>query len=276
MSLDKLVPIDNLEEARLNNTKVYIHNEHRFVLPILRECQLNGDLPMPCNLILLDAHPDSSPFNNENGINATDNSLSQSEFIDICDQSLAKDDGNWVIAGFETGLIKDILIFGVNRDYQSFNDDLYRDRLGGVHKIFIFQGFPVDELHSRGWLIDIPKMGENQSKMDIIEWGLQKGTGFNFLNQNKNLALVIDLDCFTIDWKDELISWPNEFFEAKFIKEKGSLSWSGSKFIKALLPKLGTITIAKEPDYCGDMETSNKILNQVNKYVFKDKLLFNI
>ena len=272
MSLDKLVTIDNLHETQLNNTKVFIHDEHRFVLPIIRERQLKGDLPIPCNIILFDAHPDSSPFSNDDGINATDKNLSQDQFIDICNNSLAKDDGNWVIAGFEFGLIKDILIFGVNRDTNPFPDDLYRDGQGREHKIFIFSNYPVDELHSRGWLIDIPKMEENQSKMDIIEWGLQKGKGFNFLNENKNLALVIDLDCFTIDWKDELIIWPDECFETKFLREKGALNWTGLKFINSLLPKLGTITIAREPDYCGSIESSNILLKQANKYLFESKL----
>lgn len=272
MSLNKLVTIDNLQETQLNDTKVYIHDEHRFVLPILRECQLKGELPMPCNLILFDAHTDCSPFDNESRINATDKSLTQSEFVDICNNRLAKDDGNWVKAGFEFGLIKDILIFGVNRDSNPFPDDLYRDGQGQEHKIFIFSSFPVDELHSTGWLINIPKMEENKPMMDIIEWGFQEGRGFNFLNENKNLALVIDLDCFTIDWKDELILWPDECFEAKFSKPKGYHKWSGYKFINSLLPKLGTITIAKEPDYCGDMASANKLLNQVNKYLFEDKL----
>lgn len=274
MSLDLLKEIDNLEEYSIENINTYIHKEHRFALPILNYCQTNEILPKPCNVILFDAHHDSAPLINRDEFlrNATEE-YSDEEFIILCKEHLCKNDDDWVTAGFELGIIGDIIIFGVNQNFDAHPDNLYVDANGVNHKIFLLPSFPIDELHSRGWLCDIAKISENKEFMDIIDWGNVEGVGLNFINDSKNLALIIDLDCFAIDWKDVLFPWPDELFQAKFSESIGTLEWSGQKFMEELQKKLGIITIAREPTYCGSEKYSDIILSKVCKFIFNDKLV---
>lgn len=112
----------------------------------------------------------------------------------------------------------------------------------------------------------------NKDIFSIIDWGLVKE---EFTNNNRNLALIIDLDCFIINYKDETFPWPDELFEKKFLEHKGNLNWSGQKFMQELHKKLGVITIAKEPDYCGDTRNVNLVLNKVSKFIFNNGLLID-
>ena len=277
MSLDLLKKIDELEECSVEDVITFIHKEHRFVLAILNYCQNNKILPKPCNVILFDAHHDFTPLANKNDVlQSIKKEYSDEEMINICNDYLNKLDDDWVTGGFELGIIGDILIFGVEKDIDGDFNNCYMDNNGGNHKIYIFSCLPIDELHSRGVFIDIPKMDANKDVMDIIEWGLVKGNGFKFTNYSKKLALIIDLDCFIINYKDETFPWPDELFEKKFLELKGNLSWSGQKFMEELHKKLGVITIAKEPSYCGDERNVDVVLNKISKYIFNGKLVIRL
>ena len=62
MTLGDLRSIDNLQEGAFEGRPVYMHDEHRFVLPILFEAQQAGDLTQPCRLIMFDARRARHPL----------------------------------------------------------------------------------------------------------------------------------------------------------------------------------------------------------------------
>ncbi len=56
--LTHLESIDNLKPLKFKDKEGWIHNDHRFVLPLVYDAQERGLLPKPCKIIGFDFHTD--------------------------------------------------------------------------------------------------------------------------------------------------------------------------------------------------------------------------
>lgn len=275
--LELLYRIDELKTGTINNRPLYYHKEHRFALPLIYYAQLTKKLPKPCNLILFDQHHDMAPVDEiyncrpEIGVNEEITS-----FIDYCQNVLSKLDDNWITAGFEIGIIKDVIAFGVRINNDAYSDHTYKDKNEGEHKVYINSTFPSHELYNRGILGDIAKMEQYQEIHNILDWGIVKGEGFRFLDNRNDLIVSIDLDCFAIEF-DEAITfpWHNKIFHNKFTEtfpNSHTPIKSGREFNQKLMEKCNLVTIAREPEYCGGESDADEIFTKMNKYMFDNKI----
>jgi len=59
MTLDPLRMRDGLKEIPFPGCPAYVHDDHRFVLPLIFYAQEQGSLTRPSKLIMIDGHHDA-------------------------------------------------------------------------------------------------------------------------------------------------------------------------------------------------------------------------
>jgi hypothetical protein len=91
----------------------------------------------------------------------------------------------------------------------------------------------------------------------------------------EKLLFDIDLDAFAMKWEDFLFAWRPEVWDKRFIHEAdyfASAGWSGKRFVQELLPRVGLITVAREPLGCGGEAEMQQIFRDFNGFVFDDQI----
>jgi len=272
--LDELGEIDSLRQVSQTSPKCFLHDDHRWVLPIISSAQESGDLPRPCTIVMFDAHHDSfDPECLSEIEQIREAGCSYNQLIGLCRDHLLKIDNDWLRAGMQLGLIDHAAIFGVEdrRDAQKFKE--FKDSKGNVHKIEM-AALPGVELEYQGGLCDMASHG-NRTLWDILGWRIEPGVGFGFQSKSPRILLDFDLDCFVIRWNrfhTYNFPWPDEVFEKEFLAPTYEEGWSGKTFVANLIARAGLVTIAREPGFCGGEEKCNAVLAKVNRYLFDEKL----
>ncbi|MBD3337767.1 MAG: hypothetical protein GF353_01575 [Candidatus Lokiarchaeota archaeon] len=277
MPLTRLKKLDELKEVSYSNHKIFIHRDHRYILPIIFHAQNLKYLPKPSTLVFFDYHPDNIKVEDMTKItNILQNGLNLDTLIDFCMNDLKKNDDDWLLTGIELGLIDDVVIFGVNSHFSSFPDDIYIDNNNIKHKIIIKHSHPGNLLHYQGDLSDTARSTELESMWKILNWKFSPEMQcFNFYKNTKRIILDFDLDAFIVQWEEYLFPWPDEVFDDRYLKESEYYTtngWTGKKFVRKLIEKAGIITIASEPTCCGNEVKSEIVFNKLNKYIFDDEL----
>jgi hypothetical protein len=272
-SLQPLVEIDKLREIDGLGKPAFIHDDHRWVLPILAWAQMEGLIMTPSLLVLFDRHTDFAiPFlgADEQGRKlATEyNAVPTVEAaIQVCWEHADPNDGDWVSAGMELGIIGDAVVFGAEAGHQcdSRKGFPYLDMQGRQHSFWSLP-WPSGCLLHQGCLAD--HYYEPRGLWDALGW---KPGALNL--EGRSLILDFDLDAFAIDTHlGPNFSWPERIFEHQFHSKSNAASIEGmtaADFVSDLVRESSMITFAREPNYCGGEQDSDAIFELMNRYMFK-------
>lgn len=180
MGIEELVALDGLRRFRWQDKEVLLHEDHRWVLPMVADAQERGGLPRPVRVVLFDRHTDAA----EPGELTCD--LSVDGVIETCKHRLSHHDDDWIVAGIRMGLLADVFIFGV--------DDRMGDLPKAVGEFGIFGRFEMP-----GKLGDIGVRAR-----EVLDW------------TQSPILLDIDLDCFAYAYRDRVMAWDQSVFESEF------------------------------------------------------------
>lgn len=153
---------------------------------------------------------------------------------------------------FCIGVLKDNNVFDINERY---NDSEQK------HKLYTLEHLDV-EVGNRG------KLGDSSYQEEEYQYLRQI---FSYNNRMgpivKPYILDIDLDCFSAECVDRTIAWPEDILYRKYVANVQS-----NMLLNQLLGNSRIITICREPECCGGLGESNKILYYIDKYFFSHQL----
>jgi hypothetical protein len=199
--------------------------------------------------------------------------------VDLCDDQnsgLSSQDNDWLRAGMELGLFRDAVLFGVQHDGGLEFPLEFDDHRGNCHRIESLPR-PNDCIGYQGVLGDA--ISGLPAPQRVLGWAHRAGVAW-FVKRAEKFLLDIDLDCFAISWSDHTFPWPEQVFDAEFLKP--SVHWTtrgktGRDFFRALMEGAGIVTIATEPGCCGDRNGDgpnvHQILSSLDRCCFDGKLL---
>lgn len=99
--------------------------------------------------------------------------------------------------------------------------------------------------------------------------------GYNLTNDHEYVdeecqhpfILDFDLDCFSGQIAGGTFAWPEKLFSNRYVREIKT-----NYFVKELINRAAIVTICREPNCCGGIGESNKILKYLDKYFFEGQL----
>jgi hypothetical protein len=274
MPLASLKRLDGLRDIAFAQCRAYVHEDHRFVLPLIFSSQQERRLPQPCKIIMFDRHHDALVPREQAVLGEVaamrQNGFSLDDLIAFCNESLCRQDDDWLKAGMGLGLISDGVVFGVenrgNADLESFTDSA-----GTQHLFKILSRFPGPALEHQGELSDLARANEFRPIWEILDWEHIPQNGFRFNPHRERILLDIDLDAFVMCWSDYVFPWPEEVFEDRFLKLSNSVNaegWTGKWMFQELLQRVGLLTVAREPQCCGGQKKAREVWRKMNKFLF--------
>ncbi|MBR6081823.1 MAG: hypothetical protein IKP62_02725 [Salinivirgaceae bacterium] len=261
----------NVMTFRYLEKTIVLYDDHRWILNVLfslKEGGFWGDKTP--NIIYFDKHDDAAKlFPNTIDIIKQYNRKEQKslrDFLTLVEFDLNPYDGDWVTAGMELELIDNVVCIGTdfkyNRNISIWDNNIYETQNGIEHK-----GFCINHLKSeigyQGIIGDTEKY--NQDVRDIFGY---KGENAE-LKPDNPYVLDFDLDCFTTECRDKTFAWPKGIFKNEYADDK---NLSLSHFIQNLKSNASIITICREPNCCGGLGESNKILGYLDTYFFEGAL----
>lgn len=276
-ALSSLAEADALRELSGLDKPAFIHNDHRWVLPVLAYAQIHGLVQSPALLVMVDYHTDFAQplLRSTKGGQAVTREFRADPTVElaihICDEYLDKLDGDWVSSGMELGIISDAIVFGSRAGHWAdrHHGGLYKDMLKENH-CFWSLPLPLAALSHQGALAD--HHNKPAGLWEMLGWNATTGLGM----ARGHLILDFDLDVFVIS--DELgpeFPWPESTFAHQFPQEDaGQLAETiaVSSFINQLVERSSIITIAREPQHCGGDHNCEEIFKMVNQYLFRGTL----
>lgn len=150
--------------------------------PIIYDAQEREILPKPCTLVMFDAHDDATRLGSacmEKIREMRDRGITLEALMQLCQDDLRRDDGDWVMAGAELGLIGDAVSFGVEDREKKDRLKRFEDHLGNTHRIELM-GLPGEAFAYKGGLIDHIRRDDFSDLWDILQWEHVRGRGFRF------------------------------------------------------------------------------------------------
>lgn len=268
--IQELEKLDGLRILKAGNKKVYLHNEHRWVLPILWAAQESGELNKSCTHLMFDRHHDFANIaesSRDKIATMVQAGTTQDNIIELCNYDLCKANDDWIRAGMELGLIGSSVTFGAA--FVNLGDDMtFLDHACNRHSFYQL-GHPGDEMGGR--LGDIAVKERHEQLWRILGWEHISGYDFDFTPSSSVFWLDIDLDCFAVEWNGYKFPWPDKIW-ANTLRIQSQYStpndgW-GLWFIRKLIDRASLITIAREPRHCGSEAESDQILEKVNENFF--------
>ncbi len=264
-----LLPVaENPKQTTRDGVPYILHEDHRWVLPIVHFAQENGFLPRPCTVVMYDRHTDSrDPFSRcGDELQKLRLEPSLQGIVSLCENHLLRVDDDWLKAGMQLGLFGDAVIFGSDQDV--IGGAAYTDDAGEAHRLISTRLFPRHTLGDALLALDGPQL-----RWEILGWEVTCKSGL-FLPDRPKVFLTIDLDCFAIPWDEYTFAWPNKMFEGEFSTEKTKIDWNGRDYVKGLASKAGLVAIAREHGCCGGTEDAETILQKLIHYGFDGQLSF--
>lgn len=227
---------------------------HRAVLAAIWAAIKEGIFnPLPL-LFRFDAHEDIGHeiVNDWEAIKSIDNI---DDFLREIDK-LRHDNGGWVKAAMELGLVGDVVTFYVPVDYPTsykvddtkYMNHTYKDHFGSEHRIFTFNR--ICEIS------DTPQHISKREKLIAFFEEIALDPQVLKFKHRPPLWFDIDLD-FAMN--DNRLPWDNKKFNEEFQDTRVS------NFVKYLLRNAGLITIAIEPCYAGGFKGVAHILGNLRR-----------
>lgn len=263
----------NIETFPLGNDKhIILYDDHRCLLNILFEAHKLGLFPKTPNLLYFDRHEDAcgtptskgkllAKFNVKQIID-----ISARDFWSFVEFDLSEIDDDWLLTGMELGLINDAVLIGQKENSNiSRMDNIYEDTDKGKHQIFSIRHLN-DSLGCRGCLGDnVIKESYYENVRNILEYNQPPyGRHDKFSEElTRPIVLDFDLDCFTTECEEKRYAWPENIFKSMFYDNH-----TVNDFMQRMIERASFITICREPDCCGGIGESNKILSYLDKYLF--------
>jgi hypothetical protein len=278
VDLYELEKLDGLRAVEFAKCKCFIHNEHRWNLPLIFEAQKSNIIERPCKLIVFDFHDDSlEPGCVEDIRKIRGSGINYNNLIELCRTGLNKQDDDWLKSAMELGMISDAIIFEVMCQFSKKEKLTFNDHGGKQHRIRIIKSLANSLIYPQGELSDITREKEYGEIWEILGMQFIPQEGFKFKEPLEKIILDIDLDCFTMKWvigQEYIFPWPDDIFVREFATEFGQwpIKWSGKMIFNKLVEKAALITIAREEDFCGGKEKCDHILKKANHYLFDDHL----
>ena len=259
------------KQISVDGVPYILHEDHRWVLPIVQHAQAKGLLPKPCTVVIFDWHHDTVPpyQSAADELKKLRTAPTIEGIITLCAKRLRSIDDDWLKAGMELGVFGDAVIFGVD-DWEEAAS--YKDHVGNRHRIE-FCALPKSALSERGQLSDLIRRDDFGSMWETLGWNAA-GRIPGFTPGLPKIFLTIDLDCFAIPWRDYTFTWPDAIFESEFRSKARRDCWTGASFLQELASKAGLVTIAREAGCCGGRENAETILAKLIHYGFDDRFTF--
>jgi hypothetical protein len=258
----------NYDTFAFNGKRIILYDDHRSILNVLFFGRENGLLAAVPNIVTFDYHDDAiSPSEEQLNriIKFKTTKPSIEEFWGFVEFKLRALDDDWITTGFEFELINHVVNIGAE-DYPNIGNEtnkIYKDHNGINHEIHLLSHFD-SSLSERGILGDFMKNDERVR--EILQFNIDNS--FNFGDQDVYpYILDFDLDCFSCKCVDRIIAWPESIFIRKYVQDRKSY-----RFLSSLIRRSNVITICQEPNCCGGLGESYKILSYLDKYFFDNAL----
>lgn len=249
---------------------VVIYDDHRWLLNVLFAVNKLTERP---DLIFFDAHDDAAKCEKKSELLAKigiDNLMNASakQFSAFVDYNQREDDGGWLTTAMELNLIGDVVNIGnrYNDSIRSMNGS-YESEDGIKHGVWELSYDLKHELGNRGKLGDSCKENENRALRNFF--GIEHSySDLNSVMMTKPYILDFDLDFFTISCTDDSShGWTERILNRHFPTYSKQ-----DDFLRMLIHNAMVITICREPDCCGSIGDSNRILCLLDRYYFKGAL----
>lgn len=249
---------------------IVIYDDHRWLLNVLFYLHKLGER---YDLIYFDAHDDAASCGKKSAllekIGVEDlNAATAKQFGAFVDYDQRIDDGGWLTTAMELNLIGDALNIG-NRysDNIAQMNGIYTSEDGVAHNLFELSKNLEYEFDCRGRLGDTCREDECRRLRDFF--GIEHYLHSNDIPiVNNPYVLDFDLDFFTMSFDDEgTHGWTPKILNKYFPDNSRQ-----DRFLRYLIRRAQVITICREPDYCGSLGDSNKILQMLDRYYFEGNI----
>ena len=242
-----------------------IYDDHRTLLNVIFEARKSGYFTKIPNLIFFDFHDDAcksftkSEILKKIGVEKVSD-ITSKQFWNFVEFDLNPLDDNWLLTGMELNMIQNSILIGAEQinNIQEL-ENLYTSEDEIEHQLYTIPHLEYS-LGRRGCLGDsMIKEPYYQSVREILQYdnySFNSGNVYPFI-------LDFDLDCFTTECCSKRYAWPERIFKEKYVNNATVYS-----FVKNLIRRSSIITICREPDCCGGIGESNKILSYLDCYLF--------
>lgn len=266
----------NYNVYNYQNKKIILYDDHRCILNVLFYAKYNGLLKEAPNIIYYDKHDDCIEPKEEQLekiISFSKSNPSFEDFMKFVEFEIRCLDDDWLTTGMEMGLINHAINIGGIEipNIESLDNNVYTDHNNFKHEIYSISHLDT-ELGERGCIGDFCKKEPYYQRVrEIMQFNLKND--FKFSNEPiYPLILDFDLDCFTGEIMDKTIAWPEDIFHEKIVNNHRYDRISPFSFLNQLIERCEVITICREPNSCGGIGESNKILNYLDKYLFHNNI----
>lgn len=256
--------IPGLKQFRFGEKRLHLHEDHRWVLPLIWQAQQDGSLPAPVKIVLFDRHPDAAtPENLEALHKARQAGLTLQSVLSLCENTIGPHDDDWIVAGIHLGLIESVVIFGVDDRTGELPKRLENGLILGRYDL------PGKLLAPREDLADLSRASRLRNFWDALDWD---PTLPGFRPNTPPILLDIDLDCFAYAYRERVLPWDAVLFENEFAVDYSASRWTGQRFFDQLVQRAGLITVCREAGCCGGEDNADQIWALVAQHLFEGKL----
>ena len=267
--LEELNRRANVITRRYKDKLVFIYDDHRWLLNIL--FKLYKEEQRVNDIVSFDAHDDAvdcphcSEMLKQIGVDGLIDAT-EKQFGAFVDYDIRSDDGNWLRVACELGLIRHSCTIGNRYNSNIINlHNEYKSENGDLHFLFEMSGDLWYEIGNRGKLGDSCRAKECDKLRKFFDSG---ELYYHCIGEMSPFILDFDLDYFTMETsKSGVMAWTPRVWEREYVD-----CAENKRFTQCLMSKASIITICREPDFCGSIGDSNKILEMLDMYLFEGNL----